>query len=378
MSDRVSIAKGLKGVVIDTTNLCLIDSERGILVYRGYDIHELADHSNFEEVVYLLLHGKLPRRDEYEAFCEQFYNSRALPSDVIDLIRLIKDAHPMDVLRTAVSALGAIDPDAADNSTDATLRKGIRLIAQFPTIVAAHERIRRGLEPVEPDARLSHAANFLYMLKGEMPNSDDVRAIDLDLLLHAEHSSNASAFAVRVTASTLADIHASVVSGISALKGPLHGGAAEAVAEMVEEIGSPERAYEYVRSKLARKERIMGFGHRVYRTEDPRARHMRELSHILGEKHGDRRSLEILLAVEEAMKPLQVKGIHVNVDFYCGCIYYYLGIPRDMYVCMFALGRVVGWVAHALEQYSDNLLIRPLLHYTGPTNLPYVPMDERE
>ncbi|HID06641.1 MAG TPA: citrate (Si)-synthase [Armatimonadetes bacterium] len=378
MSDRVSIAKGLKGVVIDTTNLCLIDSERGTLVYRGYDIHELADHSNFEEVVYLLLHSKLPRRDEYEAFCEQFYNNRALPSEIIDLIRLIKDAHPMDVLRTVVSALGAIDPDAADNSTDATLRKGIRLIAQFPTIVAAHERIRRGLEPIEPDAQLSHAANFLYMLKGEMPNNDDVRAIDLDLLLHAEHSSNASAFAVRVTASTLADIHAAIVSGISALKGPLHGGAAEAVAEMVEEIGSPERSYEYVRSKLARKERIMGFGHRVYKTEDPRARHMRELSHILGEKHGDKRSLEILLAVEEAMKPLQSKGIHVNVDFYCGCIYYYLGIPRDMYVCMFALGRVVGWVAHALEQYADNLLIRPLLHYTGPTNLPYVPMDERE
>ncbi|MCS7254758.1 MAG: citrate/2-methylcitrate synthase [Armatimonadota bacterium] len=373
----ITPAKGLKGVVVDTTKLCLIDAERGVLVYRGYDIHDLATHSNFEEVAYLLLYSKLPMRKEYECFCEQLRQNRSVPDVVVEIIERIKDAPPMDVLRTAVSALGAIDPDSGDNSSEATLRKGIKLIAQLPTIVATHERLRRGLKPVEPNPKLSHAANFLYMMRGKPPTEEEAKAIDLDLLLHAEHSSNASAFAVRVTASTLADIHAAIVAGIAALKGPLHGGAAEAVADMALEVGSPERAYEYVREKLARKERIMGFGHRVYRTEDPRARHMRELAKVLSEKSGDKRIFETLLAIEEAMKPLQSKGIYVNVDFYCGCIYYFLGIPKDMYVCMFALGRIVGWVAHALEQYNDNVLIRPLLHYDGPTNLRYIPMDER-
>ncbi|MFA4029776.1 MAG: hypothetical protein GDYSWBUE_001070 [Candidatus Fervidibacterota bacterium] len=375
--DPVIPARGLKGVVVDTTKLCLIDAERGVLIYRGYDIHDLATHSNFEEVTYLLLHGRLPTKQEYEQFCEQLRQSRSVPDVVARIIEHIKDAPPMDVLRTAVSALGAVDPDARDNSLEATLQKGVRLISQLPTIVAMHERLRKGLKPVKPNPELSHASNFLYMMRGDVPTEEEAKAIDLDLLLHAEHSSNASAFAVRVAASTLSDIHAAVVAGIATLKGPLHGGAAEAVADMALEVGSPERAYEYVRQKLAKKERIMGFGHRVYRTEDPRARHMRELAKVLSEKHGDKRILEILLAIEEAMKPLQSKGIHVNVDFYCGCIYHFLGIPKDMYVCMFALGRIVGWVAHALEQYSNNVLIRPLLHYDGPTNLRYIPMDER-
>ncbi|MFA4015265.1 MAG: hypothetical protein RUDDFDWM_000345 [Candidatus Fervidibacterota bacterium] len=377
VTDSITPAKGLKGIVVDTTKLCLIDAERGVLIYCGYDIHDLANHSNFEEVTYLLLHGKLPTKDEYERFCEQLRNNRYVPDTVAKVIEHIKDAPPMDVLRTAVSVLGAIDPEAGDNSLEASMRKGIRLIAQLPTIVAMHERIRRGKKPVEPNPELSHAANFLYMMRGTPPSEEEAKAIDLDLLLHAEHSSNASAFAVRVTASTLSDIHSAVVSGIAALKGPLHGGAAEAVADMAIEVGSPDRAYKYVQEKLAKKERIMGFGHRVYKTEDPRARHMRELARVLSEKHGDRRIFEILLSIEEAMKPLQSRGICVNVDFYCGCIYYFLGIPKDMYVCMFALGRIVGWVAHALEQYSDNVLIRPLLHYVGPTNLSYTPIDKR-
>lgn len=375
--DSITPAKGLKGVIADTTKLCLIDAERGVLLYCGYDIHDLAAHSNFEEVAYLLLYGKLPTRREYESFKEELYCNRYVPDAIMKIIELVKDAPPMDVLRTAVSALGAIDPEIRDNSYEATIRKGIRIIAQLPTVVAAHERIRKGLEPIEPNPQLSHAANFLYMMRGEPPSEEEAKAIDLDLLLHAEHSSNASAFAARVTASTLADIYAAIVSGIAALKGPLHGGAAEAVADMAMEVGSPEKAYEYVREKLARKERIMGFGHRVYKTEDPRARHMRELARVLSEKHGDRYILSILLAIEEAMKPLQSKGIYVNVDFYCGCIYYFLNIPKDMYVCMFALGRVVGWVAHVLEQYASNVLIRPLLHYVGPTNLRYTPIDER-
>ncbi|MCS7264527.1 MAG: citrate synthase [Armatimonadetes bacterium] len=376
-AEQVIVNKGLEGIYFDNTSICHIDGQRGILLYRGYNIHDLASNATYEEVCYLLLYDRLPTKDELDQFDAALKENRNLPSAVMDVIYAFKDGHPTDVLRTAVSALGTIDPDVKDMSLEANLRKGIRLIAQFPTIVAAHERIRKGLDFTPPREDLSHAANFLWMLKGEEPDPDAVRAMDLDFILHAEHSSNASTFTARVAASTLADLHSSVVAAISALKGPLHGGAAEAVMEMVEAIGEPERAEGWVQEQLAAKKRIMGFGHRVYKTEDPRARHLRELSKILGEKYGEPKTFQILQNIEKAMEPMRAKGIYVNVDFYAGSIYHYLGIPADLYIPIFAIGRIVGWVAHILEQYSDNRLIRPLLHYVGPMERQWVFIEQR-
>lgn len=377
MAEQVVLHRGLKSVYLDQTRICYIDGERGILLYRGYSIHDLAQHATFEEVCYLLLYGDLPNRQQLTEFDAALKSARSLPPAVIDILRSVKNAHPLDVLRTAVSALSAFDPDVAEMTPEANLRKGIRLIAQFPTIVATHERLRKGLEPVSPRDDLNHAANFLWMLKGEEPDADSAKAMDLDFILHAEHSSNASAFAVRVAASTLADLHAAIVAGIATLKGPLHGGAAEAVVEMAQEIGEPERAEAWVKEQLAQGKRIMGFGHRVYKTEDPRARHLRALAKRLGETLGDPKTFQIMTAIEQAMTPLREKGIYVNVDFYAGCIYHYLGIPADLYIPIFAIGRIPGWVAHALEQYADNVLIRPLLHYVGPMERQFVPIDQR-
>lgn len=375
--EGVTLHRGLKGVYLDTTRICHIDGQKGILLYRGYTIHDLAENASFEEVCYLLLHDDLPDRRQLEEFEAALRVSRKLPHQVVDIIRQIKDAHPLDVLRTAISALSAFDPDANDNSLEANLRKGTRLIAQFPTVVASHERIRKGLEPVAPRDDLNHAANFLWMLKGEEPDPESTRAMDLDFILHAEHSSNASAFAVRVAASTLGDLHAAIVAGIAALKGPLHGGAAQAVIEMAREVGEPENAEAWVKEQLAAGKRIMGFGHRVYKTQDPRARHLKDLARKLGEKFGDPKTFQILVNIEKAMGPLQVKGIYANVDFYAGCIYHYLNIPTDLYIPIFAIGRIPGWIAHALEQYADNVLIRPLLHYTGPMRRTFLPLNER-
>jgi len=268
-------------------------------------------------------------------------------------------------------------PDVEDNSKPANIRKSERLTAQFPTIVAAHHRIRNGQQPVAPRTDLDHAANFLYMLEGKDPSPEAVEAMDLDFLLHAEHGANASAFAARVTASTLADMHSSIVTAIGTLKGPLHGGAAEAVQKMTEEIGDPSRAEEYIKNKIANKERIMGFGHRVYRAEDPRARHMRDKSQSLGEKMGHSEWYEILKQVEKDMSPYQAKGIFVNVDFYAGSVYALLGLPEDLFVPIFAVGRIPGWCIEILEQYDNNMLIRPLLQYVGPMNQEYVPLDKR-
>ena len=371
------LARGLKDVVLDTTESSFIDGEEGILLYRGYNIHDLAQQSNFVEVCYLLLYGVLPSKSELEAFNARLDTHRVLPPEVIEVIRLVKDAHPMDVLRTAVSAVAAFDPDVEDNSRDANLRKSERLIAQIPTIVAAHHRIRQGYEPVTPRMDLSHAADFLYMLENKEPEPEAVEAMDLDFLLHAEHGANASAFAARVTASTLSDMHSSIVTAIGTLKGPLHGGAAEAVQRMTEEIGDPSRAEAYIQEKLEKKERIMGFGHRVYRAEDPRARHMRERSKALGEKLGHSEWYEILTQVEKDMSPYQSRGIFVNVDFYAGSVYALLGLPEDLFVPIFAIGRIPGWCVEILEQYDNNMLIRPLLQYTGPMDVPFVPIDQR-
>lgn len=284
----------------------------------------------------------------------------------------------MDVLRTAVSALAAFDPDTEDNSPEANLRKAIRLTAQAATIVAAHQRIRKGQKAVAPDPSLNYAANFLYMLKGEKPDEESARAINIDLLLHADHSVNASAFAARVTTSTEADLHASIVSAIATLKGPLHGGAAEAAMTMVTEIGEPERVEQYVKDTIAAKKRIMGFGHRVYKCEDPRARHLRERVRHMGEKYGQPKWFQILSRVEQAMAPYRERGIYVNVDFYSGAVYYMLGIPEDLFIPMFALGRMTGWMVQIFEQWADNILLRPLLKYVGPMDLPYIPIDQRE
>ncbi len=373
-----ALAKGLRNVVMDETKASFIDGEQGILLYRGYSIHDLAANCSFEEVSYLLLFGSLPNRTELEAFEARLRAARTLPEPVIDIIRVIAKCHPMDVLRTGVSALAAFDPDVADESPAAVLRKSERLMAQALSIVTAHHRVRNGLEPITPRDDLNLAASFLYQLDGKEPPAEAVEAMNLDFILHAEHGANASSFAARVTASTLADLHADVASAIGTLKGPLHGGAAEAVMKMALEIGEPERAAEYVKERQRNREnRIMGFGHRVYKVEDPRARHMRDKSRALSERVGQGKWYQILEEVVEAMSRYRRHGIYVNVDFYAGSVYYLLGIPEDLFVPIFAIGRMPGWCASVIEQQEDNILIRPLLRYEGPKDLAYTPIDQR-
>ena len=372
------IRKGLKDVYLDTTASSFIDGAEGKLLYRGYNIHDLAEQSTFEEVIYLLLYAKLPNRAELAAFDRTLRANRRIPDAVIQVLELVKDSHPMDALRTGLSALSAFDPEVNDNSADATLRKGVRMTAMGPTIVAAHHRLRQGLEPVAPNPDLNHAGNFLYMLFGEVPDQETTDLLDVDFILHAEHGANASAFGARVTASTISDLHSAVVTGVGTLKGPAHGGAAEEVMKMALEIGQPENAAEYCRNILDNGGRIMGFGHRVYRAEDPRARHLRERSRVLSEKMGQPHWFQILTYVEEeAMVPYRSRGIFVNVDFFAGSIYYLLGIPDDLFISIFALGRIPGWTLQCVEQFQDNILIRPLLEYTGEMDLEYVPLEQR-
>lgn len=368
---------GLKGVYLGKSAASFIDGDQGRLYYRGYSIHELAEYSTFEETAFLLLHGHLPTRAELERFDYELKQARLIPENVIEVIRQVQRSHPMDVLRTAMSALSSVDPDVNDMSPEASLRKGIRMTAQAPTIVAAHARIREGKQPVAPSRSLGHAANFLYMLFDKQPTEEEARLIDVDLILHAEHGSNASSFASRVTASTNADIHCAIVSAIGTLKGPAHGGAAEAVMKMAQEIGKPERAQEYVRERISTGGKIMGFGHRVYRAEDPRARHLRDRASALATKKGDPHWFQILQEIEKVMEQYASRGICVNVDFFAGVIYYLLGIPEDLFVPMFAIGRVPGWVLQALEQYDENMLIRPLMEYEGELDRQYIQIGER-
>jgi len=372
------IMKGLKDVYLDTTEASFIDGQEGKLLYRGYNIHDLAEKSTFEEVIYLLFYGSLPTKQQLQDFDAILKENRRIPDDLIQVLDLIKDSHPMDALRTGISALSAFDPDVKDNSVEATIRKGIRLSAMGPTIVAAHHRLRQGLEPVAPNPDLNHAGNFLYMLFNEMPDQETVDLLDVDFILHAEHGANASAFGARVTASTLSDLHSAVTTGIGVLKGPWHGGAAEEVMKMALDIGQPENAAEYCRKILDSGGRIMGFGHRVYKAEDPRARHLRERSRVLGEKKGQPNWFKILTYVEEeVMVPYRSRGIFVNVDFFAGSIYYLLEIPDDLFISIFALGRIPGWTLQCIEQYRDNMLIRPLLEYSGEMDLDYVPIEQR-
>ncbi len=375
--ERIEIQRGLKGVYFDRSKVCFIDGRAGELLYRGYSIHDLAAHSTFEETCYLLLRGELPTRSQLDAFSAELKSARTLPEPVLDVIRIVKEAHPMDVLRTAVSALSAFDPETADKSTEATLRKGLRLTAQVPMIVTAHERIRHGQTPVAPDPSLGHAANFLYMLTGKTPSADTARLMDVDMVLHAEHGSNASSFAARVVAGTEADLHGAITAAVAALAGPAHGGAAENVMHMAKEIGDPSKAAEYVKTKRANREAVMGFGHRVYRAEDPRARHMRAGVERLSREMGQPQWYLILEALVEAMKPYARHGVNVNVDFYAGVVYYLNGIPADLFVPIFAVGRVPGWTASVLEQMENNILIRPLTLYNGPEPREYVPIERR-
>jgi len=375
--EKIEIHRGLKGVYFDRSRVCFIDGRAGELLYRGYSIHDLAQRSTFEESCYLLLHGELPTSSQLSDFDAQLKGARSLPDAVCDVIRTVARAHPMDVLRTAVSALAAFDPETSDNSPQATLRKGVRLTSQVPMIVATHEHIRRGRSPVAQDPTLSHAANFLYMLTGRKPSAQAARLMDVDMILHAEHGSNASAFTARVVAGTDANLHASLTAAIAALSGPAHGGAAENVMRMAQEIGDPARAAEYVANKRRDKEAVMGFGHRVYRAEDPRARHMRAGVEQLSREMGEPRWYQILEAVVAAMKPYARHGVNVNVDFYAGVVYFLNGIPEDLFVPIFAVGRVPGWTVQVLEQMENNILIRPLTLYNGPEPRPYVPIEKR-
>jgi citrate synthase len=372
-----TVNSGLEGVVAAATQTSLVDGRNGRLVYRGYDIDDLALHSSYEEVCHLVWFGRLPTTKELAETEHSLAVQRDLPSDVERLIREVpKTAHPMDVLRTAVSALGMYDPDEKDNSHPANLRKAIRLTAQVPTVVAQFERVRSGKEPLEPKRDGSLATNFLYMLFGKEPDPEIARIFDVCLILHTEHGLNASTFAARVTASTLSDLHSAITSAIGTLKGPLHGGANEKVMETLLGIGEAGKARDRVNEMLAKKERIMGFGHRVYKTEDPRATILRRESEALGKRTGQSRWYDISREVEKTMRE-DKPDLYPNVDFYSASVYYMMGIPIDQFTPIFAVSRMAGWTAQLLEQYDNNRLIRPESEYVGPPSLKYLPLDQR-
>ena len=368
---------GLEDVIAGESGICYIDGGKGILAYRGYNIHELAPNSTFEETSHLLWFGRLPTAAELKDTSDKMAANRALPAPVISLLKALpKDALPMVALRTAVSACAMYDPEAEDMSPEANLRKAIRLNAQCATIVTAFHNIRSGREPLSPRADLSHAGNFYYMLTGNEPNSTIIKALDVALILHADHELNASTFAGRVTAATLSDIYSAVTSAIGALKGPLHGGANEAVMRMLLKIGDPSKVDSYIHELLAQKKKIAGFGHRVYRTEDPRATHLRRMSKEACERAGQAKWFEMSARIEEILK--SEKQINPNVDFYSASTYYVIGMPIDLFTPFFAVSRMSGWTAHILEQYSNNRLIRPRAEYIGPPpDLKWVPIDQR-
>ncbi|MDR7482410.1 MAG: citrate synthase [Armatimonadota bacterium] len=373
---KVQVAEGLEGVVAGTSSICLVDGARGRLLYRGYDAADLADRATFEEVAYLLWHGDLPARPALDQLRADLVAAGRLPAPLVQMLRLVPaGAHPMAVLRTAVSALAHFDPDAQDNSPAANLRKAVRLTAQVAAVVAGFQRLRTGAEPLTPLPTLGHAANFLYLLHGTLPDAEVARALDVVLILHADHEFNASAFAARVTAATLSDLHSAVVSAIGTLKGPLHGGANEEVMRLLEQIGTVDRVEPVIAEMLEARKKVPGFGHRVYRTEDPRARILRPLSQRLGERAGDPRWYELTRRVEEVTTA--ARKIHANVDLYSASVYRAMGIPMDLYTAVFAVSRIAGWTAHVMEQYADNRLIRPVSEYVGPLDRAFVPLEQR-
>ncbi len=370
------MSKGLEGVVAASTAISYIDGAHGRLFYRGIDIDDLAKNSTFEETTALLWYGKLPTKSQLESFERKFVRDRQIPNEVLALMMAMpKKTTPMEVLRTAVSALSAYDPEDLDNSLEANVHKSIRLTASLPTIVAAWDRIRNNQWPIMPSTSLSHAANFLYMLSGKEPDSKAAEVLDTCLILHADHGLNASTFSARITASTLSDLHSAIVSAIGTLKGPLHGGANEQVMRMLLEIGQPDRVDQYIRGALNAKKKIMGFGHRVYKANDPRASWLQQLSRELAQASGNQKWYQMSERIRALVQ--EAKPLPVNVDFYSASVYYTLGIPIDLFTPIFAISRVAGWTAHVYEQYSDNRLIRPESEYIGPMDVAYVPIAER-
>jgi len=376
MVETSGLIKGLEGVVAAATALCDLDGAGGRLAYRGYDIDELARQATFEEVAHLLWHGELPPRTRLERFTAELSAARSIPEPVVRAFRLLPgDADPMRALQLAAAMVGAFDPEAADNSAEANLRKAARLTAQLATAICAHHRVRLGKEPIRPSGELGHAANFLFMLTGERPSAVNSRAFDASLILYAEHELNASTFTTRVIASTLSDMHSAVAGGIGALRGPLHGGAGEAVMRTLQEIGTVENVDSFVERAFATKRRLMGFGHRVYRAGDPRAAVLRGLAEEACRLSGQGIWFEMAMKLHEEVK--SAKGLIPNVDFYSAPLFYALGIPVDLFTPVIAAARVAGWTANLLEQYQDNRLIRPRGHYTGPGRRPFVPLERR-
>ncbi len=378
MSNAAVAPRGLEGVVATTSAICFIDGDAGVLSYRGIDIHELASHSTFEETASLLWNGHLPSAAELRQFSSELAAARTLDPAVTELLRsLPRSARPMDVLRTAVSLLSVSDPEENDNSHASNLRKSFQLTAQIPMIVAIWDRLRKGKTVVEADPSLSHAANFLWMLNGELPSETAAHALDVALILHADHELNASTFAARVIAATLADIHAAVTGAIGALSGPLHGGANEATMRLLFAIDQEGAdPVEHVRQMLAGKQKISGFGHRVYHTEDPRATHLRRMSEELGRSAGSTKWFDMSRQIEQFVSA--EKKLNANVDFYSASTYTTLGIDLDLFTPIFAISRMAGWAAHVMEQHDSNRLIRPRAEYVGPAYpVRYIPMDDR-
>ncbi len=369
-------AAGLRGVVAAQSKIGDVNGEEGILIYQGYDIHDLAENSTFEEVVYLLWNARLPKKDELEDLKSQFQANYEAPPQIIEMMKTFpKTADPMDVLRTSVSALDFYDKDGHGTDRENAMKAAIKLTAQMPTIVAAWDRIRNGKDIIAPDKSLSIAENFLYMLRGEKPEADEARMFDICLILHADHELNASTFTTRVVSGTLADVYGAVTAGIAALAGPLHGGANTNVMKMLIEIGDIEKIEPWLDDALAAKKKVMGIGHAVYKTEDPRATWLRKFSKQIGEKTGETKWYEMSEKLERLMH--EKKGMFPNVDFYSASTYYLMGIPLDLYTPIFAISRISGWTGHILEQYADNKLIRPRAEYVGERDLKYASIDER-
>jgi citrate synthase len=367
---------GLEDIVAAHSHICDLDGTLGKLTYFGVDIHDLANHASFEETAYLLWHGTLPTQTQLAEVKSQLQAARSLPGPVSEFMRLLpKTSTPMDILRTIISSLAMFDPQPDDKSPEANLRRAIQLTAVIPTIVASWDRLRNGNEPVAPLADVDHATNFFYMLKGELPDPIVAKMLDSVLILHADHELNASTFAARVTAGTLAGMYAAITSAIGALSGPLHGGANEQVMRMLLRIGEVDETETYLQGALERKERIMGFGHRVYKTEDPRATHLRKMSEELGQSTGDARWYQMSRRIEAYIKAQ--KGLNANVDFYSASVYYMMGIPIDLDTPIFACSRIAGWTSHVLEQYDNNRLIRPRAEYIGPRNVYFTPIAQR-
>ena len=373
-------SRGLEGVIAAISAISCIDGEEGHLIYRGYPIEVLAKYSNYEETAYLLLKGKLPNKKEYEEFKQQLKENAGLHPGMIDVMkRFLMDAHPMDVIRSMVSLMGVFCPDKKEHTLEAQYQKAIRVTAKLPTMIAAFHRLREGKEIIDPDPNLNHAENFLYMMTGEKPDELSAKVLDIALILHAEHGMNASTFSGMVTASSLSDIYSAITSAIGTLKGPLHGGANERVMHMLDEIGSLDNVRNFIENALSEKRKIMGFGHRVYKAYDPRAKILKDWAYKLCEMKGDLMHFKMGEEIEKIMiEKVGKKGIYPNVDFYSGLVYTHLGIPRDIFTPVFAMARSIGWSAHIVEYLESNRIYRPRAIYNGPIDLEYTPIEERE